>query len=74
VSKTIETPIEVLEEMCDLRFPAQTDARMQQLMDRNNEGLLTPQEREELESLVEVSQRMSLIRAHALKLLGRSLP
>ena len=71
VSKTIETPIEVLEDMCELRFPDRTNERMQHLMDRNNEGLLTPPEREELESYVEVSQRMSLVRAHALRLLGR---
>jgi hypothetical protein len=74
VSKTIETPIELLEDLCELRFPSGNDARMQLLMDRNNEGLLTTQEREELAGLVEVSQRLSLLRASALRVLGRPLP
>jgi hypothetical protein len=40
-------------------------------MDRNNEGQLTPAERTEMESLVEVSETISLVRAEALRLLGR---
>jgi hypothetical protein len=40
-------------------------------MDRNNEGLLSSSEREELESLVEWSESVSLLRAEALRLLGR---
>jgi hypothetical protein len=40
-------------------------------MDRNNEGLLAEVEREELESLVELSERLALVRAEALHLLGR---
>lgn len=44
---------------------------MQVLMDRNTEGLLTPEEREELESLVEWSETVSLLRAQALQLLGK---
>jgi hypothetical protein len=41
-------------------------------MDRNNEGELTERERAELESLVELSERLSLVRAQALRLLGQS--
>ena len=44
---------------------------MQSLMNRNNEGQLTDNEREELESLVEMSESLSLVRAEALRLLGR---
>ena len=44
---------------------------MQRLMDRNNEGLLTDSERCDLESLVEWSESISLMRAKALQLLGR---
>ena len=40
-------------------------------MDRNNEGMLTEAERSDLESLVELSERLSLVRAEALHLLGR---
>jgi hypothetical protein len=50
--------------MCsDLRLPLRADTRLQQLMDRNNEGLLTATESAELEALV---------RATALQLLGRT--
>ena len=41
-------------------------------MDRNNEGQLNAAERAELESLVDLSESMSLIRAKALHLLGRN--
>jgi hypothetical protein len=40
-------------------------------MDRNSEGRLTHPERAELESLVEMSEAISLVRAGALHLLGR---
>ena len=40
-------------------------------MDRNNEGLLQESEREELESLVELSERLSLVRGAALQILGK---
>jgi hypothetical protein len=68
---TIQAPVELVEDCAELKFPAKTDARLQFLMDRNNEGQLTQPEREELESLVELNQRMSLLRALALKTLGR---
>ena len=40
-------------------------------MDRNNEGLLTDTERADLESFVELSERLSLVRDEAIHLLGR---
>ena len=55
----------------DLRFPAKADQRLQELMDRNNEGLLQESERLELEALAELSEPMSLVRAEALELVGR---
>ena len=44
---------------------------LQKLMDRNTNGLLTPEEREELESLADWSERISLMRAEALLVLRR---
>jgi hypothetical protein len=41
-------------------------------MDRNTEGALTPEERQDLEVLVELSETHSLVRAQALRLLGRT--
>ena len=54
-----------------LRLPPEEDQRLQKLMDRNNEGVLTGTERADLESLVSLSERLSLVRAEAIHLLGR---
>jgi hypothetical protein len=40
-------------------------------MDQNTNGRLTPGEKDELESWVELSESMALVRAQALRLLGR---
>ena len=68
---TIDAPLEWVETVGNLRLPPKTNQRLQELMDRNNEGLLSDAERLELESLVEMSERLSLVRAEALHLLGR---
>jgi len=68
---TIPAPTEWVVSIGDLRLPIKADVWLQQLMDRNNEGDLTSAEREELEALVELSERLSLVRAEALQLLGR---
>ena len=47
---TIETPVELVISVADLRFPPKIDAHLQALMDRNTEGQLSEAEREELES------------------------
>lgn len=67
----ISAPADWVESVSELRLPARTDRRLQDLMDRNTEGELTPGERAELESLVELSETLSLVRAEALHLLGR---
>ena len=71
MSAVIPAPIDLLEAVAALRFPAVSDRRLQMLMDRNNDGRLTADEREELESLAELSETISLVRADALALLGR---
>ena len=68
---SIDAPIDWVQTVGDLRLPPKTDQRLQDLMDRNNDGLLTESERTDLESLVELSERLSLVRAEALHLLGR---
>jgi hypothetical protein len=72
MSAEVPAPRDLIESVAGMRFPAKTDERLTWLMDRNNDGLLTPTERDELDSLVELSESMSLIRAQALKALGRS--
>jgi hypothetical protein len=71
MSPSIPAPADWLETIGELRLPQKADLHLQQLMDRNNEGVLTSAEREELEALVELSERLSLVRAEALQLLGR---
>ena len=67
----VSAPAEWVEFVSELRLPPKTDRRLQELMDRNNEGDLSESERAEFESLVEVSETLSLARARALQLLGR---
>jgi hypothetical protein len=71
VNSTIAAPIDWIEAVGNLRFPSKADHRLQELMDRNNEGLLPESEREELEALVELSERLSLVRGEALQILGK---
>ena len=71
VTTTVSAPIDWIESISKLRIPAKSDRRLQVLMDRNNDGQLSNTERDELESLVEVSESLSLVRAKALHLLGR---
>ena len=73
MSATIAAPVNWVESVGELRFPAKTDRRLQDLMDRNNEGSLTDGERRELESLAELSEQLSLVRAEALEVLGKSI-
>ena len=61
----------MVETVAALRLPPKADRYLQSLMDRNNDGHLSPQEHEELEALAELSETMALVRAQALRLLGR---
>jgi hypothetical protein len=63
VSGTIDAPMDWVETVGNLRLPPKTDQRLQELMDRNNEGQLTESEQADLEALVELSERLSLVRA-----------
>ena len=67
----VSAPVDWVESLSQLRFPPKADRRLQELMDRNTEGQLSEQECADLESLVELSETLSLVRAEALHLLGR---
>ena len=71
MNSTIAAPVDWVEAVGNLQFPLKADRRLQELMDRNNEGLLQPAEKEELEALVELSERLSLVRGEALQILGK---
>ncbi len=72
MSSVIEAPIGMVEAVADLQLPPRADRRLQELMDRNNNGALTPEERDELESWVELSETIALVRAQALRVLNRA--
>ncbi len=59
----VSAPLDWIELVSDLRLPPKADRRLQNLMDRNTEGQLSAEEAADLESLVELSQTLSLVRA-----------
>lgn len=67
----MQNPLELAEAVAALRLTPKADQRLQELMNRNTNGLLTEREREELEALAEMSENISLLRAKALLFLGR---
>lgn len=67
----VTAPLAWVEDVSRLRLPSRSDRRLRILMDRNTEGALAADEREELESLVDLSEQLSLVRAEALRLLGK---
>lgn len=71
MTAVIEAPRALVESVAAMRFPGKTDARLRTLMDRNTNGQLDTAEREELEALAELSETIALVRAQALRLLGR---
>src|SRR5439155_21540768 len=71
MTSMVQAPLDMVESLADLHLPARTDRRLQILMDRNNEGQLTSEEQEDLAALVELSETISLLRARALRVLGR---
>jgi hypothetical protein len=67
----MQATLEMAEAAASLCLPPRADHRLQVLMDRNTNGTLTLEEREELEMLVELSETLSLVRAKALQVLRR---
>lgn len=70
----VQAPREMIEAVADLRLPPKTDRLLQALMDRNSEGTLSTEEKEELAALVELSETISLMRGKALFILGKQPP
>ena len=67
----IPAPNDWVESVSRLKLPPRADRRLQELMDRNNEGRLSEAERADLEAMVEMSEELALVRAEAFRLLGR---
>lgn len=71
MNAVIAAPVDWITSVGDLRLPSKSDHRLQALMERNTDGLLTAAEREELAALAELSEQLSLVRAGALQILGK---
>ena len=71
MSATLPAPETLIRSIGDLRLPPEMDRHLQELMDRNNDGLLQPAQKQELAELAAWSEEVSLLRAEALQLLGR---
>lgn len=69
MSARIHVPVELVEAIAELRLPAYVDRQFQGLMDANNEGRLSDSEIDQLASLVEWTESVSLLRARALHVL-----
>lgn len=65
-----DVPGRLLKEVAHLRLPTQADERLQRLMDLNTNGALTASEQKELNSLVDWSESVSLLKGQALTVLG----
>ena len=65
MGQTVEIPIQLHEEMASFQFPVSTQERLDRLMDKNNEGLLEKNEGEELQGLVDLNERVSLLKGRA---------
>ncbi len=71
MTATIPAPETWIRSIGELRLPPETDKHLQDLMDRNNDGLLHPSQKQELAALAAWSEEISLLRAEALHLLGQ---
>jgi hypothetical protein len=68
----VEVPVPFLKRVAAFKLSPVADRRLQQLMDRNTEGRLSRGERAELRALVDLSERLSLLRAEAFAALSTS--
>ncbi len=68
MNATIAAPVDWVKAVGNLHFPSKVDHRLQEMMDRNNEGLLPQSEKEELEAFVELSEQLALVRGEALQI------
>jgi hypothetical protein len=68
MSHLVTFEIDVPETLHSLRLPPGVDQRLQSLLDRQDEGELTPEERREAEGLADLAELLSLLRLRAQRL------
>jgi len=69
MSQGVQIALDLPDGFEELRLPAGVEERLQELLDRQNQGeVLTPAERREAEGLVDLSELLSLLRLRAERL------
>ena len=64
--------LDVARSLLALRVDEQTEARVEELAEKCNEGQLTPEERREYEAYVQASTLIGLLQAKARRLLAQA--
>ncbi len=66
MSQMVAVELEVPDDLARFRLPAAVDARLQRLLDRQDRGqVLSAEERQEAEGLVDLAELLSLLRLRA---------
>jgi hypothetical protein len=72
MSQTVAIKLEVPDELAQFHLPAGVNARLEELLDRQDRGLrLTVAEKMEAEGLVNLAQMLTLLRLRAERVGGR---
>jgi hypothetical protein len=66
MSQVVAVELEMPDDLARFRLPAALDARLHRLLDRQDRGqILSTEEREEAEGLVDLAELLTLLRARA---------
>jgi hypothetical protein len=73
MSQTVAFEFDIPDELAKLRLPRGVDARLHELLDRQDHGLtLTAAEKREAQGLVSLAELLSLLRMRATRRPGRT--
>ncbi len=73
MSQVIAIELEMPDDLARFRLPAAVDSRLQRLLDRQDRGqILSAEEREEAEGLVDFAELLTLLRSRAERAASRS--
>jgi hypothetical protein len=65
---------EIARKLVEFRFDSETQARVAELADKANEGLLSPDERQEYAQFVEMGDLVGILQARARNVLRQQTP
>ncbi|MBI4616723.1 MAG: hypothetical protein HY720_24135 [Planctomycetes bacterium] len=65
MASTIEAPRDLIQAFAQLCLPRTAQARLDLLMEKNNEGTISDSEREDLRALVDLCQTIAELRGRA---------